>query len=63
MLTVLLSALIFGLSINAEAQQPAKTPRIGFLSSLSPDVVSDRLEAFRHGLTDLGYIERKNIFI
>src|SRR5574342_593065 len=47
----------------AQAQQPKKVPRIGFLSSLSPQVVSDRTEAFRQGLRDLGYVEGKNIII
>jgi putative ABC transport system substrate-binding protein len=47
----------------AEAQQAKKVPRIGFLSSLSPAVVSDRIEAFRQGLRELGYVEGKNIVI
>src|SRR6185503_17783759 len=47
----------------AEAQQPGKIPRIGFLSSLSPAVVSDRTQAFRQGLRELGYVEGKNIVI
>jgi putative ABC transport system substrate-binding protein len=47
----------------ALAQQPKKVPRIGFLSSLSPTVVSDRMEAFRQGLRELGYVEGKNIVI
>jgi putative ABC transport system substrate-binding protein len=47
----------------AQAQQPKQVPRIGFLSSLSPAVVSDRMEAFRQGLRELGYVEGKNIVI
>jgi putative ABC transport system substrate-binding protein len=45
----------------AQAQQPTKVPRIGFLSSLSPAAVSGRVEAFRQGLRELGYVEGKNI--
>jgi putative ABC transport system substrate-binding protein len=60
---VLVGALLFVLSGSADAQQPAKIPRIGFLSSLSPAVVSDRMEAFRQGLRELGYAEGKNIVI
>jgi putative tryptophan/tyrosine transport system substrate-binding protein len=47
----------------AQAQQPAKIPRIGFLfvSSLSSN--SARIEAFHQGLRDLGYVEGKNIAI
>jgi putative ABC transport system substrate-binding protein len=47
----------------AEAQQPKKVPRIGFLSPLSPSTISDRVEAFRQGLRELGYVEGRNIVI
>src|SRR5207244_1935129 len=47
----------------ADAQQPTKIPRIGFLSSLSAAAVSDRVDAFRQGLRELGYVEGKNIVI
>jgi putative ABC transport system substrate-binding protein len=47
----------------AQAQQPTKVPRIGILSSLSPAAVSARMDAFRQGLRELGYVEGKNIFI
>ncbi len=55
-------ALFFALCVPAAAQ-PTKIPRIGFLSSLSPAVVSDRMESFRQGLRELGYVEGKNIAI
>jgi putative tryptophan/tyrosine transport system substrate-binding protein len=58
-----LCATLLALCIPAPAQQPGKIPRIGFLSSLSPAVVSDRLEAFRQGLREHGYVEGKNIAI
>jgi len=47
----------------AEAQQLDKIPRIGFLQGLSPSANTDRIEAFRQGLRDLGYAEGKNIAI
>ncbi len=47
----------------ATAQQPAKIPRIGFQLDSSPSAVSARLEAFRQGLRELGYVEGKNIVI
>ena len=47
----------------AEAQQAAKVPRIGYLSPLSPSSDSIRIEAFRQGLRDLGYVEGQNIAI
>jgi putative ABC transport system substrate-binding protein len=45
------------------AQQPAKVPRIGYLTASSPSAIADRTEAFRQGLRELGYIEGKNIVI
>jgi putative ABC transport system substrate-binding protein len=62
-ISFVLGALLLALSVLIEAQQPKKVPRIGFLSSLSPAVVSDRMEAFRQGLRELGYVEGKNIVI
>jgi putative tryptophan/tyrosine transport system substrate-binding protein len=47
----------------ADAQQPAKIPRIGFLSAASRAANSARVEAFRQGLRELGYEEGKNIVI
>ena len=40
--------------------QPAKSPRIGFLSAVSPSTISARVEAFRQGLRELGYHEGAN---
>jgi putative ABC transport system substrate-binding protein len=45
----------------ADAQQPKKVPRIGFLGAASPATLPAGLEAFRQGLRDLGYVEGKNI--
>jgi putative tryptophan/tyrosine transport system substrate-binding protein len=46
-----------------EAQQPKKTPRIGFLLAPSRSAVSESLDSFRKGLRDLGYLEGQNIVI
>jgi putative tryptophan/tyrosine transport system substrate-binding protein len=64
-----LSVLILAIIHIAEAQQPAgKIPRIGFLSrelhpSDSRAAEPRRLEFFRQGLRELGYIEGKNLNI
>ena len=48
----------------AEAQQPNKIPRIGYVSSSSDAKAPGGLvEAFRQGLRDHGYIEGKNILV
>jgi len=52
--------LITGL---VEAQQPKKVPRIGWLTGGSFSATADRVEAFRQGLRELGYVEGKNIVI
>src|SRR6266850_766152 len=40
-----------------------KIPRIGFLTAGSPSTIPTRIEAFRQGLRELGYVEDKNIVI
>ena len=58
-----LSALLFALCFPAEAQQPKKVPRIGYLSSFDPARESTRSEAIRLALRERGYIEGQNIAI
>jgi putative tryptophan/tyrosine transport system substrate-binding protein len=58
-----LSAMLFALSSSGLAQQPAKVPRIGYLTGATPDGQSARIESFRQGLRELGYLEGKNIVI
>jgi putative tryptophan/tyrosine transport system substrate-binding protein len=61
---VVVAVVLLALAVIAEAQQPTKIPRIGYLdTSGDPSAPSDRLEAFRQGLRDLGYIEGKNILV
>ena len=58
-----LSALLFALCVSAQAQQPKKLPRIGYLSEVDPATDSSRAEAIRLALRELGYIEGQNIAI
>src|SRR5207245_957365 len=55
--------LILTLVTRNEAQQAKKVWRIGFLAATSPSVEAARIEAFRHGMRELGYVEGKNIVI
>jgi putative tryptophan/tyrosine transport system substrate-binding protein len=58
-----LATILLGFSFGAEAQQAKRIPRIGFLSGTSASAASARVEGFRTGLRELGYVEGKNIFI
>jgi putative tryptophan/tyrosine transport system substrate-binding protein len=58
-----LPALILATLHLAEAQQPTRVPRIGFLVGGSPSGNAGRIEAFRQGVRELGYIEGKNVVI
>ena len=49
--------------LAADTQQPAKGPRIGFLSPRSRTDLALSLEAFQQGLRELGYVEGQNIAI
>jgi len=56
-------AMLLALCLSVEAQQPKKVPRIGYLIATSPSVISARIDAFRQGLRELGYVEGKSIVI
>lgn len=58
-----LCALLVALCASVQAQQLRRVPRIGFLSSRSPDAEKSRLAAFQQGLQKLGYSAGKNILI
>jgi ABC-type uncharacterized transport system substrate-binding protein len=56
-----LCAMLIALGFPAEAQQPKKVSRIGYLSSFHPASESARSEGIRLALRELGYIEGQNI--
>jgi putative ABC transport system substrate-binding protein len=58
---IIFSVLILVSVHLAQAQQPQKIPRIGFLRG--PEYPSVYLETFRHGLRELGYVEGQNIIV
>ncbi len=63
-IVVLVLAIVMLVCVHpVEAQQPTKVPRIGYLIGLSPAAFAARLDAFRQGLRELGYVEGKNIVI
>jgi putative ABC transport system substrate-binding protein len=58
---ILVAVVLLVLGVTAEAQ-PTKIPRIGYLGA-SRSGNSERMEAFRQGLRELGYVEGKNIVV
>jgi putative tryptophan/tyrosine transport system substrate-binding protein len=60
---VLLCALLLALGVPVEAQPPKKIARVGYLAAVSAAADAPRLEAFRQGMRELGYIEGQNIII
>jgi putative ABC transport system substrate-binding protein len=55
--------LAFLLCSSAEAQQPKKIGRIGYVTGRDRYNANPQLEAFRRGLRDVGYAEGKNILV
>jgi ABC-type uncharacterized transport system substrate-binding protein len=61
--SILVAVVLLILGVIAEAQQPKKVPRIGYLSAQEPATDSARAEAIRLALRKLGYIEGQNLAI
>jgi putative ABC transport system substrate-binding protein len=59
----LLTTLLLTTSPPAQAQQPGKIPRIGFLDNSTASGIAVLLGSFRQELSKLGWIEGKNIII
>src|SRR5215475_3164210 len=58
-----LCAMLFALCSSAEAQQPKKVARLGYLSNADAATDSARAGGIRLALRELGYIEGQNIAI
>jgi ABC-type uncharacterized transport system substrate-binding protein len=61
--SILVAVVLLAVGVTAEAQQPKKVPRIGFLSGFSSSSDRKRVEAFLQGLRELGYVEGQNVFV
>jgi putative ABC transport system substrate-binding protein len=60
---VILALGVLVIPLASDAQPPGQVPRIGYLAADTGSLNAPRLEAFRHGLRDLGYTEGKNLTI
>ena len=56
-------AVLLAAALAAEAQLPAKVPRLGFLTTTFRTASPHLWEAFLQGLRDLGYVEGRNVVI
>ena len=61
--SILVAVVLLAVGVIAEAQQPTKVPRIGYLSNTDAATDSARAEGIRLALRELGYIEGQNIAI
>ena len=61
--SILVAVVLLALGVIAEAQEPKKVHRIGYLSGFDPARESTRSEGIRLALRELGYIEGQNIAI
>jgi putative tryptophan/tyrosine transport system substrate-binding protein len=59
---VALCAMLFAFCSSVQAQ-PKKVPRIAYLAASPASANAGRLEAFRQGLREIGYVEGENILI
>ena len=59
--SILVAVILLTVAVIAEAQQPKKLARIGYLVSSDPLTESTRSEGIRQALRDLGYVEGQNI--
>ena len=58
---ILVAVILLTVAVVTEAQQPAKVPRIGYLSNADAARESARAEAIRLALRERGHIEGQNI--
>ena len=62
-LSILVAVVLLALGVTADAQQPKKVPRIGYLSASDATRQATPSEGIRLALRELGYMEGQNIAI
>ena len=61
--SIRVAVVLLALGVTAEAQQPKKVPRIGYVGAGSPSTAGHHAQAFVQGLVELGYVDSQNIVI
>ena len=59
-LSMLFAVVLLAVAVIADAQQPTKVHRIGYLTAATPSTMAARTEALRQGLRELGWVEGQN---
>src|SRR6266478_5798048 len=59
--SILVAVVLLALGVTADAQQPKKVSRLGYLTPAEPAREYARAEAVRLALRELGYVEGQNI--
>ena len=62
-LRFILCILLLAFGTTVDAQPRKKVPRVGYLAAVSASSDAPRLEAFRQGLRELGYVEGQDIIV
>ena len=58
-----LFAMLLAVYLSAEAQQPKKIARVGYFFASTPAATAYNIEAFRHGVQELGHTEGKTFVL
>jgi putative ABC transport system substrate-binding protein len=58
-----LSAMLLAPGLPAQAQQPKRIVKIGYLTAGTPAAFAQNIEAFKQGLRELGYVEGKTFVL
>jgi hypothetical protein len=61
--SIMVAMIQLAVAVIAEAQQPTKVTRIGYVSGSSRPAMATRYKAFSQGPRELGYVEGKSIVI
>ena len=61
--SILFAGALLAFSGTAQAQETKKVPLVGILFAATPSANSERIEAFRQGLRERGYVEGKDVLI
>ena len=62
-LTVVLAISLALAPLAAQAQQPPRVARVGWMSLATPTAPALNFDVFRQGLRDLGYVEGQNLIL